>query len=326
MLADVDAARARRSPRSTALGVRVALDDFGTGYSSLADVAALAGRRAQDRHAASSPGSAPTGPAPRSCTPSSGSATRSTSPSSPKASRPRRRRSRSARSAASSVRDSISVGRRQIPALSGGRHEHDKLDVAFVRRRRHATSPCRCSAASSSAPATTTPPLPSGSQRLLALLALRDRSVTRLMIAGTLWPDSTEQHASASLRSALTRLRGEARAAVDVADLDLNLAPGVVVDIRESKRFAHRLLEPDAPHLDTRGDRRGRRLAVGRPAPRLVRGLGPDRDRRVASAPAARARSDGRQPRRRRPVGGGDRRPRRPRSAASRCARRRTRR
>jgi SARP family transcriptional regulator, regulator of embCAB operon len=93
------------------------------------------------------------------------------------------------------------------------------------------------------------PALPSGSQRLLALLALRDRSVTRLMVAGTLWPDSTEQHASASLRSALTRLRGEARRAVDVADLDLNLASGVVVDIRESKRFAHRLLEPNAPHL-----------------------------------------------------------------------------
>jgi SARP family transcriptional regulator, regulator of embCAB operon len=96
------------------------------------------------------------------------------------------------------------------------------------------------------------PPLPSGSQRLLALLALRDRSVTRLMIAGTLWPDSSEQHASASLRSALTRLRGEARAAVDVADLDLNLASGVIVDIRESKQLAHRLLEPDSAHLSTK--------------------------------------------------------------------------
>jgi DNA-binding SARP family transcriptional activator len=93
------------------------------------------------------------------------------------------------------------------------------------------------------------PALPSGSQRLLALLALRDRSVTRLMIAGTLWPDSTEQHASASLRSALTRLRGGARDAVDVADLDLNLAAGVAVDIRDSKLLAHSLLEPGAPHL-----------------------------------------------------------------------------
>ena len=95
----------------------------------------------------------------------------------------------------------------------------------------------------------TTPALPSGSQRLLALLALRDRSVTRLMVAGTLWPDSTEQHASASLRSALTRLRGEARNAVDVADLDLNLAPKVIVDIRESRLLAHQLLESSAPVL-----------------------------------------------------------------------------
>jgi DNA-binding SARP family transcriptional activator len=96
------------------------------------------------------------------------------------------------------------------------------------------------------------PALASGSQRLLALLALRDRSVTRLMLAGTLWPDSSEQHASASLRSALTRLRGDARSAVDVADLDLSLASGVVVDIRESKMLAHRLLEPGTPHLPPR--------------------------------------------------------------------------
>ncbi len=94
------------------------------------------------------------------------------------------------------------------------------------------------------------PSLPSGSQRLLALLALRDRSMTRLMVAGTLWPESSEQHASASLRSALTRLRGDARAAVDVADLDLNLSSDVIVDIRESKEFAHRLLEPDPPRLN----------------------------------------------------------------------------
>jgi SARP family transcriptional regulator, regulator of embCAB operon len=124
----------------------------------------------------------------------------------------------------------------------------DKLDVAIVHK---GASDLTLSVlgsfrfrAGDSAPA-----LPSGSQRLLALLALRDRSVTRLMIAGTLWPDSSEQHASASLRSALTRLRGGARDAVDVADLDLNLSPGVVVDIRDSKRFAHQLLEPNAPTM-----------------------------------------------------------------------------
>lgn len=124
----------------------------------------------------------------------------------------------------------------------------EKLDVAFVRGSGEDLTLSVLGSFQFRA-GDTASALPSGSQRLLALLALRDRSVTRLMIAGTLWPDSSEQHASASLRSALTRLRGEARAAVDVADLDINLASGVLVDIRESKAFAHRLLEPNAPHL-----------------------------------------------------------------------------
>jgi len=125
----------------------------------------------------------------------------------------------------------------------------DKLDVAFV----HKTgSELTLSVLGSFRfrAGDATPALPSGSQRLLALLALRDRAVTRLMIAGTLWPNSSEQHASASLRSALTRLRGAARDAVNVSDLDLSLAPSVSVDIRESKLFAHELLEPDATNLE----------------------------------------------------------------------------
>jgi DNA-binding SARP family transcriptional activator len=95
------------------------------------------------------------------------------------------------------------------------------------------------------------PSLATGSQRLLALLALRDRPMTRTMIAGTLWPDSSDAHASASLRSTLTRLRGEARDAVDIADIDITLSDRVIVDAREAKRLAYRLLEPDAPRLDT---------------------------------------------------------------------------
>ena len=125
---------------------------------------------------------------------------------------------------------------------------NDKLDVAFV----HKTGTELTLSVLGSfrfRAGDTTPALPSGSQRLLALLALRERAVTRLMVAGTLWPNSSEQHAAASLRSALTRLRGAARDAVDIGDLDLSLAPGVVVDIREAKKFAHQLLEPDAPNL-----------------------------------------------------------------------------
>ena len=89
----------------------------------------------------------------------------------------------------------------------GDRVVSEKLDVAFVRKAGEDLTLSVLGSFQFRA-GDTAPALPSGSQRLLALLALRDRSVTRLMIAGTLWPDSTEQHASASLRSALTRLRG----------------------------------------------------------------------------------------------------------------------
>ncbi len=85
--------------------------------------------------------------------------------------------------------------------------------------------------------------LAEGSQRLLALLALRGRPVKRLLVAGTLWPDVTEGRAYASLRSALSRLYGAVRDAVEVNPGDLSLAPNVRVDLRESQALAHRLLD-----------------------------------------------------------------------------------
>ena len=85
-----------------------------------------------------------------------------------------------------------------------------------------------------------------GSQRLLALLSLRDRALMRASVAGTLWPESTEEHAYSSLRSALGRLSRLTRDAVVVTPLDLCLADDVTVDIRESRALAHRLLDPGA--------------------------------------------------------------------------------
>ena len=87
----------------------------------------------------------------------------------------------------------------------------------------------------------------SASRAVTPLSRCRDTSETTGRRIDTRFENCGKQ---ASLRSALTRLRGEARNAVDVADLDLNLSAGVVVDIRESKRFARRLLEPDAPHME----------------------------------------------------------------------------
>jgi|SRR5688572_4971498 len=88
--------------------------------------------------------------------------------------------------------------------------------------------------------------LPHGSQRLLAFLALRDRSVTRTAIAGTLWPDASEEHAQASLRSALSRLTEVERTLVRVSLHEVALADYVIVDIRDARRLAHRLLGAEA--------------------------------------------------------------------------------
>ena len=88
------------------------------------------------------------------------------------------------------------------------------------------------------------PAVRGGSQRLLALLALRDRALTRASVAGTLWPESSEDHAYSSLRSALGRLSRVTRDAVVVTPLDLSLADGVKIDVRDARALAHRLLDP----------------------------------------------------------------------------------
>lgn len=86
--------------------------------------------------------------------------------------------------------------------------------------------------------------LPEGSQRLLAFLALNGRSIRRHVVAGTLWPVATEDHASSSLRSALARLHGRARAAVKATAQEIGLSHEVTVDLWDSRELAHRLLAP----------------------------------------------------------------------------------
>ena len=88
-----------------------------------------------------------------------------------------------------------------------------------------------------------------GSQRLLAFLALRDRATTRPHVAGTFWPESSDGHAGANLRSAVSRLEG-ARRAVKVTASDLELAEGVVVDVHHSQSLARRLIDRGAPPSD----------------------------------------------------------------------------
>ncbi len=84
------------------------------------------------------------------------------------------------------------------------------------------------------------------SRRLLAFLAVRDRTVTRSHAAATLWPDSSEERAGASLRSAVSRLEEPARLAMKVTAHDLSLDEGVIVDVQYSEALARRLIDRDA--------------------------------------------------------------------------------
>ena len=92
--------------------------------------------------------------------------------------------------------------------------------------------------------------LPGGSQRLIAFLALQGRPMTRATAAGTLWPEASEAQAHANLRSAIWRLDQVTREAIEVGVLDLHLAAGVTLDIRESRALAHRLLVVDTQPSD----------------------------------------------------------------------------
>ncbi|MGW0880986.1 AfsR/SARP family transcriptional regulator [Streptomyces sp. NPDC002671] len=90
-------------------------------------------------------------------------------------------------------------------------------------------------------------PLPSGSERLLAFVALCCRAaVPRSLVAGTLWPDAPECRAHASLRSALSRLHRVGRCALDVGLGEVRLARDVSVDLHQARQLAHRILQGPA--------------------------------------------------------------------------------
>src|ERR1700722_17126378 len=82
-----------------------------------------------------------------------------------------------------------------------------------------------------------------GTQRLLGFLAVRDQPVSRNLVAATLWPESADERADATLRAAISRLDARIRHAVTVTAHGLSLAEGVTVDLRHSQALAHRLID-----------------------------------------------------------------------------------
>ena len=129
--------------------------------------------------------------------------------------------------------------------------------------------------------------LPLGIQRLVAFLAVHNRPLLRLFVAGNLWIDSSEEHANANLRTALWRLHRLGFDLVDATRNHLALAPEVVVDLHDLSGRARQVLRHEvAPTRDnvdailTGGD-----LLAG-----LVRRLGPGRAGAIPPAATARAR------------------------------------
>ncbi|MFI2508896.1 BTAD domain-containing putative transcriptional regulator [Streptomyces sp. NPDC018972] len=79
--------------------------------------------------------------------------------------------------------------------------------------------------------------MPPNGQRILAYLGLQ-RTATRTVLAGTLWPDVTEENALGSLRTALWRLHRGRHPVVESRGGVLSLSDGVRVDVHSFARAA----------------------------------------------------------------------------------------
>jgi DNA-binding SARP family transcriptional activator len=85
--------------------------------------------------------------------------------------------------------------------------------------------------------------LPSRAQRLIALLAVSDRPLSRAVVAARLWPDVVNARANASLRATLWSLPRDVPGLVVVDGNTLLLDPAVRLDLTEAYAFANSIVE-----------------------------------------------------------------------------------
>ena len=95
--------------------------------------------------------------------------------------------------------------------------------------------------------------LPVSAQRLVAFLALQDRPLLRLYVAGVLWPDANEKRSYANLRSALWRLRKVGHEIVETRAANLRITPAIDVDAARALAVARSLLDGDTTALPRDG-------------------------------------------------------------------------
>jgi DNA-binding SARP family transcriptional activator len=92
-----------------------------------------------------------------------------------------------------------------------------------------------------------TVPTSASSQRLLAFLALRRAAVPRPYVAGSLWPDATDQRAAANLRVAVWRTPAAADGLISTSAAHIRLAADVDVDHRRAIAAALAVLHDETP-------------------------------------------------------------------------------
>ena len=83
--------------------------------------------------------------------------------------------------------------------------------------------------------------VPTTAAKLIALLAVNGRPMSRSQIAGTLWPSLTERRATANLRSIVWRLSAAAHDYVVAAGTTMALADTVDVDLDQARRLVCRV-------------------------------------------------------------------------------------
>jgi DNA-binding SARP family transcriptional activator len=84
--------------------------------------------------------------------------------------------------------------------------------------------------------------LPHSARRVLAFLAMKPKPLSRMHVAGVLWPDSSDNKAVANLRTTLWRIRQTDAHLVDSTPSHLSLASDIAVDLRQASGVAHRVL------------------------------------------------------------------------------------
>jgi DNA-binding SARP family transcriptional activator len=86
--------------------------------------------------------------------------------------------------------------------------------------------------------------VPLSVERVLAFVALQNGPINRSVVAGTLWPETTDERAGANLRSALWRLRRLSANLLETSAMHLRLGTEAAVDTHQLTASIWRILDP----------------------------------------------------------------------------------